>query len=55
MHFQTGKVRLNIQDNAEFLSHYRPDQVEYRDSTAIDLTPATLPPPTRVVVLKHAR
>jgi L-ascorbate metabolism protein UlaG (beta-lactamase superfamily) len=55
MHFQTGKVRLNIQDNAEFLLHYRPEQVEHRDSTTIDLTPEALPRPTRVVVLKHAR
>jgi L-ascorbate metabolism protein UlaG (beta-lactamase superfamily) len=55
MHFQTGKVRLNIQDNAEFLSHYRPEQVEHRAATSIELTAGALPPPTRIVVLKHAR
>jgi len=55
MHFQTGKVRLNIQDNAEFFSHYQPEQIERRDSTSIELTPETLPRELRIVVLKHAR
>ena len=55
MHFQTGKVRLNIQDNAEFFSHYRPEQIEHRDSTTLELTPADLPSELRIVVLRHAR
>ena len=55
MHWQVGKVRLNIQDNAEFLSHYRPEQIEQRDSTSIELTPASLPKELKIVVLKWAR
>src|SRR5262245_47684290 len=55
MHWQTGKVRLNIHDNAEFYSHYRPEQIEHRDATSIELRPEQLPDPTRIVVLKHAR
>jgi L-ascorbate metabolism protein UlaG (beta-lactamase superfamily) len=55
MHWQTGKVRLNIHDNAEFYSHYRPDQIEHRDSTSIELTPDRLPAQMKIVVLKHAR
>jgi L-ascorbate metabolism protein UlaG (beta-lactamase superfamily) len=55
MHWQVGKVRLNIQDNSEFLSHYRAEQIEQRDSTSIELTPATLPKELRIVQLRWAR
>jgi L-ascorbate metabolism protein UlaG (beta-lactamase superfamily) len=55
MHWQTGKVRLNINDNAEFYSFYRDGRIEHRDSTSIELTPETLPRDMQIVVLKHAR
>jgi L-ascorbate metabolism protein UlaG (beta-lactamase superfamily) len=55
MHFQTGKVRLNINDNAEFFAHYKPEQIEHRDSTSLELTPGTLPRETKIIVLRHAR
>lgn len=55
MHWQTGKVLLNIHDNAEFYAHYRPEQIEYSSSTSIDVTPESLPREMKIVVLKHAR
>jgi L-ascorbate metabolism protein UlaG (beta-lactamase superfamily) len=55
MHWQTGKVRLNIHDNAEFYASYRADQIEHRASTSIELSPSTLPPAMKIVVLRHAR
>jgi L-ascorbate metabolism protein UlaG (beta-lactamase superfamily) len=55
MHWQVGKVKLNIQDNSEFLSYYRPEQIEQRDSTTLDVAPATLPKELKIVQLKWAR
>lgn len=55
MHWQTGKVRLNIHDNGEFYSYYSADQIEHRDSTSLEVTPESLPRETKVVVLKHSR
>ncbi len=55
MHWQTGKVRLDINDNREFYAFYPDSRIEYRDSTSLEVTPATLPQDMRIVVLKHAR
>ncbi len=55
MHFQTGKVRLNIQDNAEFLAHYAESEIDRLDRTWVEYEPATLPQGRRILILNHAR
>ena len=55
MHYQTGKVRLNIKPLDEFLRFFPPELVERRDSTSIVITPETLPVSLRIAVLRHAR
>ena len=55
MHFQTGKVLLNIFDNTEFYSYFASEDIEHIDSTSLEITPADLPPPTRIMVLRFAR
>jgi L-ascorbate metabolism protein UlaG (beta-lactamase superfamily) len=55
MHYQTGKVKLDILTLDAFLPYYPADMVEYRPETWLEVTPASLPPSTRIVVLKHAR
>jgi L-ascorbate metabolism protein UlaG (beta-lactamase superfamily) len=55
MHYQTGKVLLDIQTLDAFLAHYPADMVERRDSISLEVSRATLPASTRIVVLKHAR
>ena len=55
MHYQTGKVLLDIQTLDAFLAYYPADMVEQRDSTSLEVTRASLPASTRIVVLKHAR
>jgi len=55
MHWQTGKVRLNIHDNAEFYSFYRDRRIDHRDSSSLEVSPETLPKDMQIVVLKHAR
>lgn len=55
MHFQTGKVRLNIYDNREFYGFYRPDQIDLRPSPTIDLGTEALPEQLKIVVLQHSR
>jgi L-ascorbate metabolism protein UlaG (beta-lactamase superfamily) len=55
MHYQTGKVRLNIQPLDAFLRLYPPELVERRDRASIAVTPATVPSSTRIVVLQHVR
>jgi L-ascorbate metabolism protein UlaG (beta-lactamase superfamily) len=55
MHYQTGKVLLDILELDPFLAYYPADMVEFRDSTSLEVTRETLPASTRIVVLKHAR
>ncbi len=55
MHFQTGKVLLNIFDNTEFLSYFSPEDIVYIDSPSLEISVAELPAPTRIMVLRFAR
>jgi L-ascorbate metabolism protein UlaG (beta-lactamase superfamily) len=55
MHYQTGKVRLNIRPLDELLRFYPAALIERRDSASIEVGPETLPASTRIVVLQHAR
>jgi L-ascorbate metabolism protein UlaG (beta-lactamase superfamily) len=55
MHYQTGKVKLNIKTLDAFLSHVPADTVKQRDQTWLEVTRASLPASTRIIVLKHAR
>ena len=55
MHFQTGKVLLNISDNTEFFSFLAPEDIVHIDSPSMEIAPADLPPPTRIMVLGFAR
>jgi L-ascorbate metabolism protein UlaG (beta-lactamase superfamily) len=55
MHYQTGKVLLDIQTLDAFLSYYPAAIVEHRDATWLEVSRATLPASPRIVVLKHAR
>lgn len=55
MHYQTGKVKLDILTLDAFLAYYPPEIVDFRDDTSLEVTRDTLPERTRIVVLKHAR
>ena len=55
MHFQTGKVLLNIFDNTEFYSYFEANDIVRVDSPSLEIKPADLPPPTRIMVLPFAR
>lgn len=55
MHYQTGKVLLDIKTLDAFLSYYPADIVTYHDATWLEVSRATLPASMRIVVLKHAR
>ncbi|MGQ9909365.1 MAG: MBL fold metallo-hydrolase [Candidatus Flexifilum sp.] len=54
MHFRTLRYRpRNILWIESFLSLFDDAQIDFPCSTGIDLTPADLPEPTRIVVLAH--
>lgn len=54
MHFRTLRYKpRNILWIESFLSLFADAQIDFPCSTAIDLTPAELPEPTRIVVLTH--
>jgi L-ascorbate metabolism protein UlaG (beta-lactamase superfamily) len=55
MHYQTGKVLLDIQTLDAFLRYYPAAIVEHRNATWLEVSRATLPASPRIVVLKHAR
>lgn len=55
MHYQTGKVKLDILTLDHFLGHYPPDIVERRDQTWLEIDREHLPSSTRIIVLQHAR
>lgn len=55
MHYQTGKVLLDIMELDAFLAYYPADIVERRDATWLEVSRETTPASTRIVVLNHAR
>jgi len=55
MHYQTGKVRLNIRPVDDFLAAYPAERIERHDSPTLDVRRETLPRETKIVVLRHAR
>ena len=55
MHYQTGKVLLDIKTLDAFLAHIPAEIVDRRDETWLEVTRDTLPASPRVIVLKHAR
>lgn len=55
MHYQIGKVRLDILELSNFLALIPTMPVTWHDSPTVDLSVDQLPEPTQVLVLKHAR
>ncbi|HLH74283.1 MAG TPA: MBL fold metallo-hydrolase [Chloroflexota bacterium] len=55
MHYQVGKVKLDIMPLSELLALIPTMPVTWHDSPTIDLFADKLPEPTQVLVLKHAR
>ncbi len=55
MHYQTGKVKLDVLTLDAFLSYYPPEIVEFRDTTWLEVNRETLPNSIHIVVLRHAR
>lgn len=56
MHYQTGKVRLNIKPIEEFLA-LTPEgwRTERRDTSTVELTPELLPAEPTILLLRSAR
>ena len=55
MHYQVGKVKLDIMPLSEMLALMPTTRVTLHDSPTIDLTASQLPDPTEILVLRHAR
>ncbi|HVB97374.1 MAG TPA: MBL fold metallo-hydrolase [Chloroflexota bacterium] len=55
MHYQVGKVKLDILPLSEMLALIPSIPVTWHDSPTIELIASQLPAPTQVLVLKHAR
>ncbi len=55
MHYQNGKVNLNLQPVDDFLALFSPSQIIYSPSPTLEVSPEALPKETQVVVLPSAR
>ena len=55
MHYQVGKVNLDILPIDNFLALQPKAEVIHHDSPTIELTPDTLPDPTKIIILRYAR
>ena len=54
MHYKIPNLKLNILGLEAFTSRFTRESVEVRSSTALDLTPETLPASMRIVALQPA-
>lgn len=55
MHYQNGKINLNLRPVDDLLARFDPAQVVRHPSPTLEVSPETLPPETRVIVLPSAR
>ena len=55
MHYQNGKVNLNLRPVDDFLALFAPAQIVYHSTPILRLSPESLPPETQVIVLPSAR
>ena len=55
MHYQTGKVNLNLSGVEDFLAYFAPEQISRHPAPTLELSPERLPSPTQVIVLPCAR
>lgn len=55
MHYQTGKINLNLRPVDDLLALFDPAQIMHHPSPTLEVSPETLPAPTQVVVLPSAR
>lgn len=55
MHYQNGKVNLNLRPIDDLLALFSPTQIVYSDTSTLEVSPAKLPQKTVVVVLPSAR
>jgi L-ascorbate metabolism protein UlaG (beta-lactamase superfamily) len=55
MHYQNGKINLNLRPVDDLLALFDPAQVVYHSSSMLEVSPETLPSETQVVVLPSAR
>ena len=55
MHYQNGKINLNLRPVDDLLALFDPAQIDHHPSSELEVSPSTLPAETRVVVLPSAR
>ena len=55
MHYQNGKINLNLRPVDDLLALFDPVQVVHHDSPTLEVFPDTLPSETQVIVLPSAR
>jgi len=55
MHYQNGKINLNLRPVDDLLLLFDPAQIDHHPSSALEVSPSTLPAETRVVVMPSAR
>lgn len=55
MHYGNGKINLNLRPVDDLLARFDPAQVVRHPSPTLEVSPETLPPETRVIVLPLAR
>ena len=55
MHYQTGKVNLNLQPVADLLALFKPTQIFHHPAPTLEVSPDALPSETQIMVLPSAR
>ncbi len=55
MHYQNGKINLNLRPVDDLLALFDTARIIHHASSALEVSPETLPPETRVVVMPSAR
>ena len=55
MHYQTGKVNLNLRPIDDLLALFEPSQIVHHPSPILEISTEALPPETQVIVLPSAR
>jgi len=55
MHYQTGKVNLNLRPVDDLLALFTPSQIVYHPTPTLEISPATLPSEMQIIVLPSAR
>lgn len=55
MHYQNGKINLNLRPVDDLLALFDPTQIVHQPSPTLEISPETLPSETQVIVLPSAR